>query len=433
MTRAPGPDSLAAAERVMQRCDRLAEISSSPSLLERVHLSPEHRRANEVVAEWMTQAGLSAWQDAGGNQCGRIEGAEPGLPALLIGSHLDTVRDAGRYDGMLGVLVAVGVAARFARRGEDLPFALEVVGFTDEEGTRFGNALLGSHALAGTFDPEWWSLADRDGITLREAFADFGLEPDGIGRAARRPESLIGYLEAHIEQGPHLEEAGLPLAAVTSIAAARRFELTMTGVAGHAGGTPYERRHDALIGASELVVEVESVARACGVIGTVGRMQAFPGGINVVPGRVEFSLDLRAPTDHERDRALAEIARRAEVIAEHRGLRFESREISRADATTCAPWLRDAIAGGIRCATGVDAVPIWSRAGHDGMAVSAITDVAMLFVRCGSGGISHSPDEIVDVRDVAVALDAFEAAVVEVAERVRAEPGRLASDRLGAA
>lgn len=425
MTRAPGPESLAAAERVMARCDRLAQISASPDLLERVHLSPEHRRANDLVASWMAEAGLSAWQDAGGNQCGRVEGSEPGLPALLIGSHLDTVRDAGRYDGMLGVLLAIEVAARIGGRAGELPFALEVVGFTDEEGTRFGNALLGSHALAGSFDPAWWELADADGVTLREASTRFGLDPDGIGRAARRPESLVGYLEAHIEQGPYLEEADRPLAVVTSIAAARRFELAMTGVAGHAGGTPYERRRDALVGASELVVEVESVARAAGVIGTVGRLQAYPGGVNVIPGRVEFSLDLRAPTDHERDRVLAEIERRAHDIAGRRGLRFESREIYRADATACAPWLQDAIAGGIRRAVGDEPVSLWSRAGHDGMAVSRVADVAMLFVRCGRGGISHHPDEIVDVHDVAFALDAFEAGVAGVAGRVPAERGRL--------
>jgi allantoate deiminase len=425
MTRAPGPGTLAAAERVMQRCDRLAEISAGPDLLERVHLSPEHRLANDVVAGWMTEAGLTTWQDAGGNQCGRIEGAEPGLPALLIGSHLDTVRDAGRYDGMLGVLLAVEVAARFAGRRGELPFALEVVGFTDEEGTRFGNALLGSHALAGTFDPEWWSLADRDGVTLGEAFTDFGLDPDRIGRAARPPESLVGYLEAHIEQGPYLEDADRPLAVVTSIAGARRFELTMTGVAGHAGGTPYERRRDALVGASELVVAVEAIARGTGVIGTVGRMQAFPGGINVIPGRVEFSLDLRAPSDGERDRALAEILAAAQAIAERRGLRFASREIYRADATSCASWLQDAIAGGIHHAVGEEPMAMWSRAGHDGMAVSAVSDVAMMFLRCGRGGISHHPDETVDVQDVALALDAFEAAVAGVAERVRAEPERL--------
>ncbi|WP_235508445.1 allantoate amidohydrolase [Agromyces sp. Soil535] len=419
------PESVAIAERVMDRCDELGAISGSPDLLERVHLSPEHRRANDLVATWMEEAGLATWQDAAGNQCGRLEGAEPGLPALLIGSHLDTVRDAGRYDGMLGVLLAIEVAARIARRDVALPFALEVVGFTDEEGTRFGNALLGSRALAGGFDPAWWDLSDRDGLSLREAFVDFGLDPARIHGAARPPDSLVGYLEAHIEQGPYLEDADRALGVVSSIAGARRFELTMTGVAGHAGGTPYDRRRDALVGASDLVVEIESVGRAAGVIATVGRLQAFPGGINVIPGRVEFSLDLRAEFDRDRDHALAEIRRRAHEIAERRGLRFESREIYRADATPCAPWLREAIASGIRRTGDEEPMILWSRAGHDGMAVSAVTDIAMLFVRCGKGGISHHPDETVEMRDVAFALDAFEDAVSAVAERVQAEPERL--------
>ena len=421
--------SLAVAERVLDRCDELATISSSPELLERVHLSPEHRRANGLVAAWMAEAGLTPWQDAAGNQCARLEGARAGLPALLLGSHLDTVRDAGRYDGMLGVLLAIEVATRVARRGEELPFALEVIGFTDEEGARFGNALLGSRALAGGFDPEWWEDRDRDGLTLREAFVDFGLDPARLPSAARRPETLVGYLETHIEQGPYLEDADRALAVVSSIAGARRFEFTLTGVAGHAGGTPYARRRDALVGASELVVAVEQIGRAAGVIATVGRLQAFPGGINVIPGRVEFTLDLRAEHDHDRDAALADIRLRAREIADRRGLRFESREIYRADATPCAPWLQEAVASGIRRTGDDDPMTLWSRAGHDGMAVSAVTDVAMLFVRCGNGGISHHPDETVTVHDVALALDAFEAAVLAVAERVRAEAHRLGASR----
>lgn len=429
MTPRLAPGSLATAERMLDRCDELAAISSNPDFLERVHLSHEHRRANDLVAGWIEEAGLTAWQDAGGNQCGRLEGAEPDLPALLLGSHLDTVRAAGRYDGMLGVLLGIEVAARFARCGEPLPFALEVVGFTDEEGTRFGNALLGSRALAGGFDPEWWEARDRDGLTLREAFIDFGLDPARLPGAARRPDSLIGYLEAHIEQGPYLESADRALAVVSSIAGARRFEFTITGVAGHAGGTPYDRRRDALVGASELVVDIEAIGRASGVIATVGRLRAFPGGINVIPGRVELSLDLRAESDDARDAALAEIRRRAREIAERRGLRFESREIYRADATPCAPWLRDAIERGIRH-TGDDApMMLWSRAGHDGMAVGAVTDIAMLFLRCGNGGISHHPDETVALRDVALALDALEAAVLAVVERVLAEPERLGGAR----
>jgi allantoate deiminase len=402
------------AELIMDRCETLATISSQPDRLERVHLSPEHRAANDLVAEWMREAGLSTWQDAAGNQCGRLEGAEPGLPALLIGSHIDTVPDAGRYDGMLGVLLAIQVAARIHGCGIRLPFALEVVAFSDEEGTRFGMALLGSRALAGTWDDAWWSLRDKDGITLAEAFQDFGLDPARLPGAFRRPENYVGYLETHIEQGPILDDADRRLAVVTSIAGARRYSIEVTGKAGHAGGTPYDRRRDALVGASELVVEIERISKRRGVIGTVGKLQAFPGGVNVIPGRVELSLDLRAEFDDERDAALDEIWATAEELCARRGLTLATAEIYRADAVPCDPRLMQAVGAGIR-ATGDDApLAFWSRAGHDGMAVVALTPIAMLFLRC-RGGVSHHPDEHVRTSDVAAALDAFEAAVLAVA------------------
>ena len=405
----------AEAELILERCDDLAGISSLPGAMERVHLSPEHTAANALVAQWMREAGLATWQDAAGNQCGRLEGAEPDLPALLLGSHIDTVPDAGRYDGMLGVLLAIQVVDRIRTSGVSLPFALEVVAFSDEEGTRFGMALLGSRALSGTWKNEWWDLTDKNGITLAEAFQDFGLDPARLHGAFRRPEKYLGYLEAHIEQGPYLEEAGKRLAVVTSIAGARRFNLTMTGHAGHAGGTPYNRRRDALLGASELVIEVEALSKAMGVIGTVGRLQAFPGGVNVIPGRVEFSLDLRAEFDKDRDECLKLLFTTANSIANRRGLVFSAKEIYRADATLCDPGLQGAIEKGIR-STG-DAAPMafWSRAGHDGMAVADLTRIAMLFIRC-RGGVSHHPDEHVKKKDVAAALDAFEAAVLAVAE-----------------
>jgi allantoate deiminase len=401
----------AEAQLILDRCDELATISSSPDYLERVHLSPEHRAANDLVASWMTDAGLSTWQDAAGNQCGRIEGREPGLPALVLGSHIDTVPNAGRYDGMLGVLLAIATVKRLAPTASSFPFAIEVVAFSDEEGTRFGTALLGSRAFAGTWDEEWWKLTDKDGISLFEAFQDFGLDPARLPNAYRRPDQLFGYLEAHIEQGPILEDAKRQLAVVTSIAGARRFSFTMHGKAGHAGGTPYDRRKDALVGASELVVAVENLSRRHHVIGTVGRMQAYPGGVNVIPGRAEFSLDLRAEYDEDRDVVVRLIQDAAHEIASRRGLRFEHKEIYRADAVICDKPLRAAFEAGIRATGDNSPLAFWSRAGHDGMAVVDATRIAMLFLRCGGGGVSHHPDESVRGDDVSVALDAYEVAV----------------------
>ncbi len=405
--------SAAEAALILERCNDLAGLSSQPDRLERVHLSPEHRAANDLVARWMTEAGLSTWQDSAGNQCGRLEGSAPGLPALLLGSHIDTVPDAGRYDGMLGVLLAIAVVDRLRRSGIALPFALEVVAFSDEEGTRFGTALLGSRALAGTWNEEWWQLTDKDGITLAEAFQDFGLDPARLPGAFRRGESLVGYLEAHIEQGMQLEDADRRLAVVTSIAGARRFALTVTGTAGHAGGTPFDRRRDALVGASELVVAIERLSKETGTIGTVGRLQAFPGGVNVIPGRVELSLDLRAEFDADRDDCLERIRAAADEICTRRGLSFAATETYRADAVTCDPGLQAAIGAGIRSTGDADPMAFWSRAGHDGVAVSALTRFAMLFLRC-RGGVSHHPDEHVTAADVAAALDAYEAAVLHL-------------------
>ncbi|MGY2065982.1 allantoate amidohydrolase [Blastococcus sp. SYSU DS0619] len=410
------------ATEVLARCAELDRLSASPHHLERAHLTPEHAAANRLTATWMARAGLRTWQDAAGNQWGRREGGSPGLPALVLGSHLDTVPDAGSYDGMLGVLMAVAVAERL--RTTDLPFALEVVGFSDEEGARFGTALLGSQAVAGSWNPAWWDLRDADGVTLRRAFGDFGLDPSRVGHAARRPEELVGYLEAHIEQGPYLEAADRSLGFVTAIAGARRFQLSVVGEARHAGGTPYARRRDALVGASEAVLAVERLARESDCIATVGRMEVRPGAVNVIPGRADFSLDLRAATDEERD-AMWEVVR-AEIgaICDRRGLALEVVETHRAPAVPCAPWLQQAVIAGIGATDdrgAAEPLGLWSRAGHDAMAVAAVTDVGMLFLRCADG-ISHSPDEDVRQVDVARGLDAFEAAVRRVAAAVGARP-----------
>jgi allantoate deiminase len=404
------------AAEVLSRCAELDRCSAGPHHLERVYLTPEHAAANRLAAGWMERAGLRTWQDAAGNQWGRRDGDRPARPALVLGSHLDTVPDAGSYDGMLGVVMAIAVAERLRRT--DLPFALEVVGFSDEEGARFGKALLGSSAAAGSWDPGWEELRDRDGVTLRQALLDFGLDPSRVGEAARQPEELVGYLEAHIEQGPRLEAAGRSLGYVTTIAGARRFLLSVVGEARHAGGTPYPRRRDALVGAGEAVVAVERLARDGGCLATVGRLEVWPGAVNVIPGRADLTLDLRAATDAERDAMWSRMRAEIAAICDRRGLTLEVVETHCAPAAPCAPWLQQAVVRGIRATddTGADdPMALWSPAGHDAMAIAAVTDVGMLFLRCADG-ISHSPDEDVREIDVARGLDALEAAVLAVAE-----------------
>jgi allantoate deiminase len=406
------------AARALARCDTLAALTSLPDRLERVSFSEEHRAANALVGEWMREAGLTVRQDAAGNITGRVEGERAGLPALVLGSHLDTVTDAGRFDGMLGVLLAIEVADRID--AGTLPFALELIGFTDEEGTRFGNALFGSRAFAGKVGDAWLATPDRKGVTVAQAMTAFGLDPERVGDAARRPEDLVGYLETHIEQGPHLLDADRSLGVVTAIAGARRFALQVTGRAGHAGGTPYARRRDALVAAAEIVVEIERISIETRTIGTVGRIRAHPGGVNVVPGVARFSLDLRAETDEARDAAFDRIDAFAREVCERRGVAWGWDEFYRADATTCDPALQAAVEAGIRATGDAEPMRIWSRAGHDGMAVADVTGIAMLFLRCGNDGISHHPDETVTEADTAAALDAFAATVLAVADQHRA-------------
>ncbi|MFZ2624038.1 MAG: allantoate amidohydrolase [Propionibacterium sp.] len=416
----PALDSQRQARLIMERCDELASHSSMDGGIERVYLSPEHARVDALAADWMTDAGLENWRDASGSRVGRLEGERPGLPALILGSHLDTVPDAGRYDGILGVLLSIEVARRIARSGRTLPFALETYAFHEEEGVRFGATLLCSRALAGSWSEDLWELHDAQGVSLGQAFTDFGLDPARIGDAAKKRSEVVGYLEAHIEQGPALEAAGLPLGVVTSIAGARRFQITVTGEARHAGGTPYPRRKDALVGASEAVIAIERIGKQQEVIATVGQLHVEPGAVNIVPGEAVFSLDLRAETDEARDRAWELIRQELDEICRRRGLTVDVNQIHQAHSVRCAPALMDAVARGIQQATGTTEAPMrmWSRAGHDAMVVADLCDIAMLFVRCHDG-ISHAPDESVLTEDVAAALDAYEAAVWQVAEDYR--------------
>lgn len=427
------PDQITiAARRVMTRCDELARVTATPGLIERVYLSPEHARVNRLAAEWMRELGMTTWQDAAGNQVGRLaprsgagSTAAKDAPALLLGSHLDTVLDAGRYDGVVGVLMALEVVRLLrvvdadGRASSPYPFALEVIAFSDEEGTRFGKALLGSCAVAGQWQQEWFSLTDADGTTLRQAFLEFGLDPGRIAEAARTPEQLLGYLEAHIEQGPELDRRSESLAVVSSIASARRFQLVVDGEARHAGGTPYDMRHDALLGASEAALAIERLCRAeHHIVGTVGQFEAFPGSVNVIPGQAKLSLDLRGELDDHRDRVWGSISRELDSIMGARGLRWSWREIHNAAAVMCAPLLQDVVLAGIvsTLPRGADEpAQIFSRAGHDAMAIGAITDVGMLFLR-NPDGVSHHPDEAVSTGDVALGIRALAEAVARLGQ-----------------
>jgi len=280
-------EAQSAAARIMARCDALATISEDDEALTRVYLSPEHLRANACVAEWMQAAGMRTWQDAVGNICGRYEAAEPGAAALLLGSHLDTVRNAGRYDGMLGVLSAIETVQWLHDRRQRLPLAVEVAGFADEEGTRFGITLLGSRGLTGSWPESWITHPDGNGITVAAAMQDAGLDAAQVSLAARHVSEIAAYLELHIEQGPCLEEADLALGVVTAINGARRLNCCFSGEAGHAGTVPMLLRKDALAAAAEWILFIEQATQAP-LVATTGTLSCQPGAVNVIPGEVQL-------------------------------------------------------------------------------------------------------------------------------------------------
>ncbi|OCK54367.1 allantoate amidohydrolase [Bradyrhizobium sp. LMTR 3] len=386
-------------DEIVSRINQLGMISETPQHLARVFLSPEHRTAADLILSWMRDAGMEAHLDAIGNVCGRYEGDRPGLPCLMLGSHYDTVRDAGKWDGPLGVITAIACVADLNRRGVRLPFAVEIVGFADEEGVRFASTLLGSRAVAGTFDASVLDARDRDGLTMREAMVQFGLDPGHINAAARTRRELHAYVELHIEQGPVLEQQNIPVGVVTAIAGATRLAANLSGMAGHAGTVPMALRRDALAGAAECIVAVEQFCKAdgAGLVGTVGVINASPGATNVIPGQVSFTLDIRAPADPHRKRAVAEIVRQIEAIAKRRELSLQIDVTHENRTVPCAPWLKAQVAEAV-AAEGYGVFELPSGAGHDGMAMIDIADVAMLFVRC-RGGISHNPAEHVETAD----------------------------------
>src|ERR1700761_4200793 len=403
---------------IVSRIEALGAISETPEHLARLFLTPEHRAAAELILAWMREAGMQAHLDAIGNVCGRYEGEQPGLPCLMLGSHYDTVRDAGQWDGPLGIVTAISCVADLNRRGRRLPFAIEVVGFADEEGVRFASTLLGSRAVAGTFVESVLRARDSAGVSMREAMIGFGLDPEHIGAAARAPNELLAYVELHIEQGPVLEAQHLPVGVVTAISGATRLAASLTGVAGHAGTVPMSLRRDALTGAAECIVAIEELCRTDpdGLGGTVGYIHAMPGATTVIPGKVSCTMDLRAAADPHRRRAVADIVRRIESIARSRDLALQVDVTHENRTVPCAPWLKAQVAEAV-AAEGFPVHELPSGAGHDGMAMIDVADIGMVFVRC-RGGVSHNPAEHVDVADA----DAGARVLLRLIENFRPRP-----------
>jgi allantoate deiminase len=394
-------------ELIVERCRALAGVSEEPGRLTRRYATPAMARANALVGSWMREAGMTARLDAAGNLVGRRPGADPEAGTLLIGSHLDTVRDAGAFDGPLGVVTASALVRRLREEGVVLPFAVDVLGFADEEGLRFGTAYLGSRAVAGTFDPALFDVADDEGISVGDALRAFGGEPAGIVAASRRDDDLLGYVEIHMEQGPVLEERGAPVGVVTAIAGATRAEVRFTGLAGHAGTVPMALRRDAAPAVAELVLACEALARATdGLLATVGRMDVRPGAPNVVAGTGIAFLDVRHADDAVRAAAVGSLHETAASIAATRGLEMTWDVRLDNPAVAVDAGLTQRLSASV-AACGLPQLALPSGAGHDGVAIAALCPIAMLFVRC-AGGLSHHPAESVCAQDAQLALDVLE-------------------------
>jgi allantoate deiminase len=408
--------------RAKTRCDLMGAppYSEADGMLVRRFLTPAHDEALKTLAFWMEEAGMTARRDHAGNLVGRYEGETPDAPALLIGSHIDSVRNGGRYDGALGVMLGVDVVEALSAAGRRLPFAVEVIAFGDEEGSRFPASMTCSRAVAGTVSPSVMEMTDGDGIALAEAFAAFALDPTRLEEAARKPGEVFAFLEAHIEQGPVLEAEDLALGVVTAIAAQKRLMVRFTGMAGHAGTTPMTLRKDPGPAAAEAILALERICSGGqdGLVGTVGRITALPGAFNVIPGAVEYSMDVRSEIAATRDAAVEAVIAEIHAIAARRGLEVSVTLMQDLAASPCDPGLTALLENAV-AATGQAPRRLPSGAGHDAMVIADLCPTAMLFIRC-EGGISHNPREAVTEADCALAAQAMLHFIDQLERRERA-------------
>jgi OHCU decarboxylase len=388
---------------IMHWSEELAAWSDDESALTCAYMTPAHRQTAAQLLEWMREAGMEAHIDAVGNVAGVYRSDAPEAKTLITGSHYDTVRNGGKYDGRLGILLPIAIVRHLHQRGEKLPFHLEVIGFAEEEGVRFKSTFLGSTAVTGRFDLSLLDQTDADGVTMRDALLAAGHDVARIPAIARDPAGLLGFVEVHIEQGPVLLEHGLSLGVVTAIAGSSRYLVDLTGLASHAGTTPMSMRKDAAAAAAEIVLLVEQrCAQSPSLVGTVGQLQVPNGSVNVIPGACKLSLDIRAADDAVRQAAVKDVLDGIAAICARRQIEFTLQLLLEASAAPCAPRLMQQFGDAIERA-GLPRFDLLSGAGHDAMAMAAITNVAMLFTRCGNGGISHNPLETMTADDADIA------------------------------
>lgn len=392
---------------IMQRIEALAQHTEQAGSMTRTYLTPAHLGAATLIESWMREAGMTVRRDASGNVIGRYSGTEPELPVVMTGSHFDTVRNAGKFDGPLGIVLPIACIAAWHRRGTRFPNAIEVVAFCEEEGVRFKAPLLGSRAIAGSFDYSALDNLDNDGITLREAMLAVGLDPAHLPSAAMPPDSIAAYVEVHIEQGPVLLQKDLAVGVVTAISGSSRFMLEVQGVAGHAGTVPMASRHDAAMAGAEIALFVEQRCRASAqLVGTVGQFNVPNGAGNVIPGRALLSIDVRAGDDVLRTAAVSDILHEIANISARRGIHTHITKTYEAASVKCAEWLQQRLMASMQ-RSGCEPFSLPSGAGHDAMILADITPAAMLFVRCGNGGISHNPAETMTREDASTAAQVF--------------------------
>ena len=409
-------ETIRRAEKILERLNELGKISENKSCLTRRFGTPAFIQGSQLVESWMKEAGLITFRDNIGNIRGKLSCRDPASKTFVLGSHIDTVADAGKFDGPLGVIMAIDFLEQAGKTNRSFPFHLECIAFSDEEGVRFHTTFLGSKAITGTFKQELLLKTDQDSITLETVLKEMDCDPKAVNDHYLSSVNVIGYFEIHIEQGPVLFNNGIPVAVVRGIAAQKRIMLTLSGMAGHAGTVPMSLRKDALCAASECIVAIEQYANSdqTSFVATVGKLEVHNSASNVIPGKVSLTLDLRSIDLKDLNANAKSIEAIINKICMRRSINLDWELIQQTEPTICDELLNEKMKLAI-INNGLEPIEIVSGAGHDAVEISKIAPVCMLFVKCFEG-ISHNPLENVEIKDIAAAIKVAEEFIKLISE-----------------